>query len=224
LPDNYHHRHQSHIYPVFPGLEVTAESDPAIYEACRIAVEKRLVIGLTSQTGWSMAHMANIYARLGAGDRALECLELIARSSAGPNLLTYHNDWRAMGLTMGGWSASLPPFQIDANFGFTAAVLEMLVFSKPGLIKLLPALPATWTTGNVRGLATRGGVTVDMQWNRDRSHFTATLTSPRPQKVRVQLPAWTSNTPTPAAPTPTPAARWVDVELPAGAPIALPES
>ncbi len=56
--DNYHHRHQSHLYPLFPGLEITEESHPDLYEACRVAVEKRLVIGLTSQTGWSMAHMA----------------------------------------------------------------------------------------------------------------------------------------------------------------------
>lgn len=90
--DNYHHRHQSHIYPLFPGLEITQETHPELYEACRVAVEKRLVIGLTSQSGWSMAHIANIYARLGEGNRALECLEILSRSSMGPNLFTYHND------------------------------------------------------------------------------------------------------------------------------------
>lgn len=89
--DNYHHRHQSHVYPVFPGFEITRESHPEILEACRVAVEKRLIIGLTSQTGWSMAHMANIYARLGNGDRALECIEILTRGSMGTNLLTYHN-------------------------------------------------------------------------------------------------------------------------------------
>lgn len=184
--DNYQHRHQSHIYPVFPGLEVTAESNPAIYEACRVAVEKRLVIGLTSQTGWSMAHMANIYARLGQGDRALECLEILTRSSTGPNLFTYHNDWRQMGLSCG-WG-KMPPFQIDANFGIAAAVLEMLVFSKPGLIKLLPALPAEWTTGRVTGIRCRGGITVDMEWNCETGSFSATLTSNSDQHLRLRLP------------------------------------
>lgn len=184
--DNYHHRHQSHIYPVFPGLEVTAESDHAIFEACRVAVEKRLVIGLTSQTGWSMAHMANIYARLGEGDRALECLELITRSSTGPNLLTYHNDWRRMGLSLSGWGE--PPFQIDAIFGFTAAVLEMLVFSKPGLIKLLPALPERWSRGEAAGVACRGGLTVDMRWDVEQGRFRASLVSTRDHRVRIVLP------------------------------------
>ena len=71
LKDNYHHRHQSHIYPLFPGIEVTEENNPELFKAIKIAVEKRLTVGLTAQTGWSFAHMANIYARLGDGERAL---------------------------------------------------------------------------------------------------------------------------------------------------------
>ena len=187
--DNYHHRHQSHIYPVFPGLEVTEESNPRIFEACRVAVEKRLVIGLTSQTGWSMAHMANIYARLGDGDRALECMDILARSSTGPNLLTYHNDWRGMGLSMGGWTSE-PPFQIDANFGITAAVLEMLVFSKPGMLKLLPALPSKWKSGKVSGICCRGGITVSIEWDRESRTFRASLVSKADQTVMVKVPQW----------------------------------
>lgn len=186
--DNYHHRHQSHIYPVFPGFEVTEESNPEIYEACRVAVEKRLVIGLTSQTGWSMAHMANIYARLGQGDRALECMEILSRSSTGPNLLTCHNDWRIMGLSCG-WGTQ-PPFQIDANFGIAAAVLEMLVFSKPGLMKLLPALPSKWRKGSVKGICCRGGITLNMEWDRSGAAFKAELFSKVDQRVVVRLPSW----------------------------------
>ena len=182
--DNYRHRHQSHIYPVFPGFEVTRESNPAIYEACRVAVEKRLVIGLTSQTGWSMAHMANIYARLGQGDRALECLDILLRSSVGPNLFTYHNDWRLMGLSSG--RGEVPPFQIDANFGMAAAVMEMLVFSKPGLIKILPALPSKWTSGRVSGLCCRGGITVDLEWG--AGFLTISLTSKTDQRIQLHLP------------------------------------
>jgi alpha-L-fucosidase 2 len=144
------------------------------------------VVGLASQTGWSMSHMANSYARLGQGDRALECLELLARGSTGPNLFTYHNDWRQMGLTCG--DGSMPPFQIDANFGITAAVLEMLVFSKPGLIKLLPALPTKWSCGKVIGIRCRGGITVDMEWDLKAGNFRAILISASDQRIRLRLP------------------------------------
>ncbi|MFK7697656.1 glycosyl hydrolase family 95 catalytic domain-containing protein [Paenibacillus sp. HJGM_3] len=184
--DNYHHRHLSHLYPLFPGFEITKETHPDLFEACRVAVDKRLVIGLSQQTGWSLAHMANIYARLGDGDRALECLELLSRSCLGDNLFTYHNDWRRQGITM---SARRAPFQIDANFGWTASIQEMLLFSAVGRIKLLPALPKRWASGQFRQFRCRGGITVSMQWDLQERHAVVTLASDRQQEVEIQFPA-----------------------------------
>ncbi len=183
--DNYHHRHQSHLYPVFPGLEITEENNPVLFEACRVAVEKRLVVGLTSQTGWSLAHMANIYARLGQGNRAWECLNHLTRCTVGPNLFTYHNDWRQMGMSMAG---TLPPFQIDANLGFTAAILEMLVYSRPGTLNLLPALPEKWTSGRAHGIACRGGITLDLAWDLDAKTLQAIIRSQSDQTLLLRLP------------------------------------
>jgi alpha-L-fucosidase 2 len=188
LADNYHHRHQSHLYPLFPGFEATEEENPALFEASRIAVEKRLVVGLNSQTGWSLAHMANIYARLGDGDRALECLELLCRSCVGPNLFTYHNDWRAQGITMF-WGYGRPEvFQIDANFGLAAAVLEMLAFSKPGIVKLLPALPRKWKKGAARGMLCRGAIALSIEWDMEEKRLRAELLSRQEQEVTVKFP------------------------------------
>ena len=189
LQDNYQHRHLSHLYPLFPGFEITEETDPSLFEAVRIAVEKRLQIGLTSQTGWSFAHMANIFARLGEGNRALECLEYITRSCMGANLFTYHNDWRAQGLSMYWGHNSRPPFQIDANFGFTAAVLEMLFFSQPGFIKLLPALPDDWRNGRLAGARCRGGIEIELHWQMDERCLHVSFTSADTQTVTVKFPA-----------------------------------
>jgi alpha-L-fucosidase 2 len=188
LKDNYRHRHLSHIYPLFPGNEISRESNPALFEACRIAVRKRLVIGIKSQTGWSLAHMANIYARLEEGDKALECLDLIARACTGPNLWTYHNDWRKQGITMD--TNGLPPFQMDANLGLSAAVLEMLAFSVPGLVKLLPALPARWQRGRVSGLACRGQVELAVEWDVPARALRAWLKSAVAQTLTLRAPAW----------------------------------
>jgi alpha-L-fucosidase 2 len=163
--DNYHHRHQSHIYPLFPAYEV-GKDDGEIFEAMKVAVEKRLVIGLREQTGWSLAHMANIYARLKDGKGLKKCLDLLLRFCTGENLFTYHNDWRNMGVTLKYTHAGKAPFQIDANMGFTAAVYEMLLYSTPsGKLEILPALPEEFRCGEVKGLKTQVGADVSIKWN-----------------------------------------------------------
>jgi alpha-L-fucosidase 2 len=178
--DNYHHRHQSHIYPVFPGNEVTRENDPELFHAFEVAIRKRLDIGISSQTGWSLAHMSNVYARMNEGNLALECLSLLSRACVMNNFFTTHNDWRNSGIGTEFFSA---PFQIDANMGWAAAVQEMLLFSVPGKIRVLPALPDVWKKGAVSGLLARGGVTVSIEWN--DGPLSVELCSPVDQRIEL---------------------------------------
>lgn len=184
--DNYNHRHESHIYPIFPGTEVTRENDPDLFEAFVTAVKKRLVIGLKQQSGWSLAHMANVYARMGEGDQALECLDIVSRSCLLNNFYTLHNDYRRMGI---GLDFEWAPFQIDANMGWSAAVQEMLLFSVPGSLSILPALPKRWRKGHAGPMLARGGIKVGLNWDQDAGIFEVELLSEkRDQEIRLVLP------------------------------------
>ena len=185
LEDNYHHRHLSHLYPVFPGREICRIEQPKLFEACRKAVEKRLDVGIEQQTGWSLAHMALSYARLGEGDRALASLRLLTRSCLGKNFFTYHNSDLEMGITQPLIKNLPAPFQIDANFGITAAVLEMLVFSRPGFIHLLPALPSSWTEGFICGVCCMGGVEVDLRWSQEENEIEVKVSSGTEVEIEV---------------------------------------
>ena len=157
--DNYAHRHLSHLYPLFPGREIT-EKDERLFTACKKAIDLRRSLGLKEQTGWSFAHLANLYASAGEGEKAEECLKLLIRFCVGENLFTYHNDYLNQGVTLKFLWAKNAPFQVDANMGFTAAVQNMLVKSTETELKIFAATPRGW--GNIRAgyCLTRCGVKV----------------------------------------------------------------
>lgn len=110
LADVQTHRHMSHLYGLFPSWEINPEDTPEIYAQAVRALELRQN-ELSSMAGWSFAFMANLWARSGQGERALENLEMLLRSCTTPNLLTWHNDWRAQGLSMYWGQGAQPPFK-----------------------------------------------------------------------------------------------------------------
>lgn len=164
--ENYRHRHQSHLYPVFPGCEITEKDE--LYPAFVRAEELRLEHGLQDQSSWSMVFMSCVMARMQRGEEALKAVGTIARTCLMNNFFTVHNDWRRMGPAACD-DFRVAPFQIDGNIGIPPAINEMLLQSQNDEIFLLPALPEKWANGKIEGLLARGNILCDIYWKDGRA-------------------------------------------------------
>ncbi|MGW1345505.1 glycoside hydrolase family 95 protein [Kribbella sp. NPDC002412] len=169
-PSETDHRHQSHLYGLHPGAEIDPSRTPEWAAAARASLELRTK-GATNG-GWTAAWLVALWARLLEPEKASAVIQDYLSRLVSDNLL--HRDGDI--------------FQIDANFGMTGCIPELLIQSHTDTIRLLPALPANWPDGSFRGLRARGGLAFDVSW-RGGVLAAASVVASQSGTYRIALPS-----------------------------------
>jgi alpha-L-fucosidase 2 len=171
------HRHTSHLAALYPEDQISPRTTPELARAAKVTIERRLNAPHWEQSEWGRANLVAYYARLLEGDTAYQYLVSLISKAADHNLLTFSSAGVA--------GASQNIFAIDGNTAGTAGIAEMLLQSQGGEIHLLPALPAAWPDGSIRGLRARGGFQVEIDWHQGVLR-SATISSDRGGGIAVR--------------------------------------
>lgn len=154
-PDVYNHRHLSHLYPVFPGGQIGKNrGEPRLRQAARVALEKRFAFDSAPAHG--LIHVALQAARLGELGMIRTNLDRFCRRHYLYNsLITSHDPNHTV-------------YNLDAVLSLPRLFMEMLVYTEPGYVELLPAWPAEYPEGKLSGVRLYGGHTLTLSWRQGR--------------------------------------------------------
>ena len=199
LDDNNTCYHSSHFYPLWPGYEAQPDRTPELFKACKKAVQNRIAGQKATAEqgrekgnvgrGWlefTVAWATMAAARLKDGELAFDCLSELVSQFCFSNLMgafchvgnIYAENYPHNGRLV----------NIDANGGIPSALMEMLVFSCPGFVELLPALPSKLSKGSAGGILCRGGIKVErIEWDMKAKTLNATLKSVRAQTIELKV-------------------------------------
>lgn len=155
------HRHASHLYPLYDGMDPEIAADASLREACREAIDRRLACRRRENGGFmafGFVQLGLAAAHLGDTPLALECVEYLVNRYWSPVMVSQHNDCDVLNM--------------DISGGLPAVILAMLVqcpvvenAGDPWTIRLLPCLPEAWPRGRLQGVRCRGGFELDLGWS-----------------------------------------------------------
>jgi hypothetical protein len=147
------HRHASHFYMLYDGLDPEFINNPELKDAAVKAIENRMKYrreGRGAEMAFGLVQLGSAAAHLKDIEHAYESVRWMCSSYWNPALVSYHDPGTI--------------FNHDISGGLPAVVTYMLLQSTSEKIELLPAIPDNWPDGSINGARARGGFLVDLEW------------------------------------------------------------
>ena len=178
LENNDHHRHASQLYALYDGVSPEIANSPELQQAFKKSIENKLITHWrTNKLGYmafGIVQLGQASASLGEGELVYECLGYLVNRFWLNNLASMHNHRSLLNM--------------DVSGGMPSVIIKMLVYSDPGLIKLLPALPAEMPKGSIEGVLCRGQIEIEkLSW--DNKSLSVEIKSMKDQEITLQLPS-----------------------------------
>jgi hypothetical protein len=210
LGERYNHRHISQGYGAWPGDEIDPDRTPLLAKATVIANRKRVHERLAAH---SHCQRGLIGARL--KDNFIvdsELRQLLEQGFVGATFICPHDPYSSMRIA-------------DAQGGIPAIMMEMLAYSRPGVIEVLPALPPTLLKGSINGMLLRTFAQLDkLTWDLGNRSVDLTITSHRKQDVTLITRYGIEEISAPSGvlvTEPKPSCATSDLHLPEGKPVEI---
>ena len=173
------HRHASHLMSLYPFGQMSYDNTPELMEAAKLSLQTQTADPNWENTEWSCGNMIGFYSFLKDGENAHFYIQDLFHQFTRENLMTVSPKGVA--------GAPEDIFSFDATEASVAAMCDMLMQSHNGYIEFLPALPAVWKEGSVKGICAQGALEADIDW-KNNSLSKVSIRANKDADFKVKLP------------------------------------
>ena len=180
---SHSHRHHSHLAAIHPLGLLTVDGSESQRTLIQNSLHDIRVQGTGQWTGWAYPWMSLIASRAELGNMAWQMLDTYANAFIKPNTFHVNGDPRRFGVSL----FTYEPMTLEAGFGAAAAIMEMLLQSHGGRIRLFASTPDRWHDAYFANLRAEGAFLVTAKLTKGKVRFVQ-LTSEVGHPCRMRNP------------------------------------
>ncbi len=158
---NESHRHHAHLMAIHPLATLNIEQGEQQKKIVLASLDNLAKLKFKAWVGFSFPWASCLEARANRPEKALEYLDMFVDSFTSVNGFNLNGQQREGK----GWVSGhrYRPFTLDANFGASQAIHEMLLQSWGDTVRIFPCVPKEWKDVSFEKLRAEGGFVISAE-------------------------------------------------------------